>query len=446
MSTDSMPPGGPDWRRQSYLREEAEGSKSSGLATILLVLLAATVLCIAGYFVARVVFFDSRPAPLPSSVTRAALSPTEGLGSQAPLDSGGPGAIRVVINPQQGYINDLVTVTGQGWWPGEAVFVFLRSSQEGDGPGFAYAAAVADGQGRIHTAFTFPNEMRWIGETWADVVARGTRSALEATTQFTLVAPTPTNTAPLPTARPTLLATKTVWPTETLTPVPTPTPDMIIKDWRGEYYANPSLSGDPVYVRNDVAIDFNWGGGSPDPRLPADHFSARWGRRQFFPEGSYRFTVLPDDGVRFWIDGQLLVDEWHDGGSVPYSFDLYVSEGEHSLLVEYFENLGGAMIRLTWTKILPPTNTPPPTAVPTHTPLPTAQPTEEPTATPSPTSTPTPTPSPTLTATATPTATPTATATATNTPTATPTSTDTATATPTPTDTPSPTVQFAARP
>jgi hypothetical protein len=428
-----MPPGGPDWRRQSYLREEAEGSKSSGLAAILLVLLAATVLCIAAFFVARVLFFDSRPAPLPSSVTRVVLSATDGLGSQAPLGSDEPGAIRVVINPQQGYVNDLVTVTGQGWWPGEPVFVFLRSSQEGDGPGFAYAASVADDQGRIHTAFTFPNEIRWIGESWADVIARGTRSTLEATTQFSLVAPTATSTVPLPTARPTLLPTNTAWATETLTPTPTPTPDRIISDWRGEYYANPSLAGDPVYVRNDVTIDFNWGGGSPDPRLPDDHFSARWGRGLFFPEGFYRFTILPDDGVRFWIDGQLFIDEWHDSGLVPYSFELYLPEGEYSLWLEYYENLGGAMIQLTWTKIVPPTNTPPPTATPTPTPLPTARPTEQPTATPSPTNTPTAMPSSTPTATVTPTATSSPTFTATNTPTATPTSTDTATVTPSPT-------------
>jgi hypothetical protein len=208
---------------------------------------------------------------------------------------------------------------------------------------------------------------------------------------------------------------------------------MIISDWRGEYYANPSLAGDPVYVRNDVTIDFNWGGGSPDPRLPDDHFSVRWGRRLFFPEGAYRFTILPDDGVRFWMDGQLLIDEWHDSGLVPYSLELYVPEGEYSLWLEYYENLGGAMIQFTWIKIAPPTNTPPPTATPTRTPLPTARLTDTPSPTFTATNTPTATPSPTFTATNTPTATPSFTFTATNTPTATPTSTDTATVTPSPT-------------
>jgi hypothetical protein len=441
MSTESIPPDRSDWRRRSTQREEAEGSKPSSLVVVVLVLLAAAVLCSVGFLVVRVLFFDSPPAPLPSSVTRAALAATDGAGLPASSPSSEPGAVWVAIDPHQGYVNTLVTVTGQGWWPGEAVFVFLRSPNEGDGPGFAYAAAVTDQQGRIHTALTFPNEMRWIGESRADVIARGTRSGLEAATQFALVAPTPTLTAPPPTARPTLLPSSTAWPTETPTPAPTPTPDMIIRDWRGEYYANPWLSGDPVYVRNDVAIDFNWGGGSPDPRLPDDQFSARWGRKQSFSEGFYRFTILSDDGVRFWIDGQLFVDEWHDSEMVPYTFDLYMPAGDYSLWLEYYENLGGAMVQLAWTQAIPPTDTPPPTATPTDTPAPTAQPTGTPTVTL--TATDTATATPTLTDTPAPTdtatATPTPTETATQTPTSTATPTDTAT--PTPTDTPSPTAE-----
>ena len=47
-------------------------------------------------------------------------------------------------------------------------------------------------------------------------------------------------------------------------------------DWRGEYFANPDLSGEPALVRNDTAVDFDWGDTSPAPGLvPADEFSAR---------------------------------------------------------------------------------------------------------------------------------------------------------------------------
>ncbi|NIV29125.1 MAG: hypothetical protein GWN58_06325, partial [Anaerolineae bacterium] len=175
--------------------------------------------------------------------------------------------------------------------------------------------------------------MRWVGHDRADVIARGSRSGLEAITQFTLVAPTPTSTAPLPTARPTLPAGQTPGvsdtpaPTDTPTVTPTSTPDVIISDWLGEYFANPLVSGAPVLFRNDLTIGFNWGSGSPDPRIPVDQFSARWTRRQDFAAGFYRFTVMADDGVRFWIDGQLILDEWRDGVLLPYSLDLYLPQG-----------------------------------------------------------------------------------------------------------------------
>jgi len=142
--------------------------------------------------------------------------------------------------------------------------------------------------------------------------------------------------------------------------------------------------GDPVLVRNDVTIDFNWGLGSPGWGIPDDGFSARWMRRLYFDEGAYRFTVLADDGVRVWSDGRLLLDEWHDSTQDTYTFDVYMPAGEHTLQVEYYENLGGARVYVAWIKTepetptpsVPPTNTPPipaePTAMvfPTSTPLP----------------------------------------------------------------------------
>jgi hypothetical protein len=277
---------------------------------------------------------------------------------------------------------------------------------------------VADNDGRFHTAFTFPYEMRWIDAEWAEVIGRGSRSGFEATTRFELVAPTPTNTLPPPTPRPTLPRTQTPLPTDTpeaATATPTSTPDIIISDWLGEYFANPGVAGSPVLIRNDTAIDFNWGAGSPGPGMPNDQFSARWTRRQAFHEGFYRFTIQVDDGVRFWIDGHLLADEWHDSTAVPYTVELHLPQGERSLRLEYFENVGGAMARLAWQQIEPPTVTPSPTPTATHTPSPTATgtasstatdtpsptPTELPTPTPSPTDTPSPTPSPTPTDTAT---------------------------------------------
>ena len=213
----------PERRSSSDRRGEGQpaASKVGGYAVALLLLLAVSVLCVVGFIVIRVLFSDSPPATLPASVTRTDQPTTVSSGSQA-TSTAVPGSVRITITPQAGYVNTLVTVSGQGWWPAEPVFVFLRSLDEGDGPGYAYAAAVADERGSIHTAFTFPNEMRWVGQERADVIARGSRSGLEAITQFSLIVPTPTSTAPLPTARPTLPTGQTPGPSDTPTPTDTP--------------------------------------------------------------------------------------------------------------------------------------------------------------------------------------------------------------------------------
>jgi hypothetical protein len=121
--------------------------------------------------------------------------------------------------------------------------------------------------------------------------------------------------------------------------------------WRGEYYNNMTLSGDPVLVRDDTSIDFNWGSGTPGSGLPSDGFSVRWTRTVDFGSGGfYRFTATSDDGARLWINGHLLVDKWFDRAFTAYSGDIYVS-GEVPIKLEYYENGGLAAVRLTWTLV-----------------------------------------------------------------------------------------------
>jgi hypothetical protein len=110
------------------------------------------------------------------------------------------------------------------------------------------------------------------------------------------------------------------------------------------------LNGPPRLVRDDPALDFNWGGLSPDASIPNDDFSARWTRVVTFDDSTYYFTVEADDGVRVWIDGDLIFDEWHDAQHTPYGKDVHVSAGPHTMRVEYYEHLGSAMIRLSWRK------------------------------------------------------------------------------------------------
>jgi hypothetical protein len=127
--------------------------------------------------------------------------------------------------------------------------------------------------------------------------------------------------------------------------------DEDIDDWRGEYWDNDDLSGNPEVVRNDEKIDFNWGNGSPDDDIDDDTFSARWTRELDFRRGLYRFYARADDGIRVWVDGDRIINQWHENDfDETYEAEVFL-DGETDLRVEYFENRGGARVRFWWDRI-----------------------------------------------------------------------------------------------
>jgi hypothetical protein len=159
-------------------------------------------------------------------------------------------------------------------------------------------------------------------------------------------------------------------------------------DWKGEYWPNRTLEGMPVVVRNDETIDFRWGPGAPALGLPEDDFAARWTRKATFKPGVYRFHALADDGIRVYVDGKPVINEWHTGnGSEVYTVDLALRD-EHKIVVEYYERGGEAMAKFWWRRVgdwptptpVPPAPTPTPTPIPTPTPTPMPAPNQLPVA------------------------------------------------------------------
>jgi len=134
-------------------------------------------------------------------------------------------------------------------------------------------------------------------------------------------------------------------------------------DWKGEYYNNATLSGGPTITRYDANVNFNWGTGSPDGAIPVDYFSVRWTRNFYFNAGTWRFTTTTDDGVRLWVDGNLVIDKWFPQTATAYSVDVSLAAGNHSIQMEYFEQTLNASALLSYTPInapVPPPVPPPP--------------------------------------------------------------------------------------
>ena len=74
----------------------------------------------------------------------------------------------------------------------------------------------------------------------------------------------------------------------------------------------------PVLVRTDPMVNFDWGTTSAGPAVPTDYSLARWTGYVHVPSaGSYTFGVLADEGFRLTVNGTLQ-DQWSStGGTTP---------------------------------------------------------------------------------------------------------------------------------
>jgi PKD repeat protein len=118
--------------------------------------------------------------------------------------------------------------------------------------------------------------------------------------------------------------------------------------WKASYFANQTLSGTAAGERCEATIDYDWGDGGPTGvGVGTDNFSVRWVKLQNFAAGTYSFTATADDGVRVYLDGTLVIDQWKDQSPTTYTASRSVTAGSHEVKVEYYENGGDAVAKLT---------------------------------------------------------------------------------------------------
>lgn len=144
-----------------------------------------------------------------------------------------------------------------------------------------------------------------------------------------------------------VVPTSTPLPAPTSTSPPPPTPNLML-GWRSTFYNNRTLSGEPVLVDDLPDANFTWGSGSPAPAVTVDNFSARFERRFALPRGYHRFELRADDGVRFWLNNQLLIDGWGSTGDTIYSTGVQLASGVYDFRIEYFEATGNAYLQFIY--------------------------------------------------------------------------------------------------
>jgi plastocyanin len=106
-----------------------------------------------------------------------------------------------------------------------------------------------------------------------------------------------------------------------------------------------------VTTRLDPEVDFDWGSDRAHPLLPTNNFHVVW-EGTVLPEFSerYRLRIQADGGVRLWIGGELLIDDW-----IAAPFTLYRSATASleadiptPIRIEYFDTTKDADIKLRW--------------------------------------------------------------------------------------------------
>jgi hypothetical protein len=132
-------------------------------------------------------------------------------------------------------------------------------------------------------------------------------------------------------------------------PPPPPPPPTGGTGLRGDYYT-PGF-GSLLMTRVDPTVNFSWLSGSPAAGVPQDNFTVRWtGQIQAPVTGTYTFSTVADDGVRLWVNGQQIINDWtsHPATTNTSSGVTLQSGVQYAIRLEYYEETGYASVSLRW--------------------------------------------------------------------------------------------------
>jgi len=113
---------------------------------------------------------------------------------------------------------------------------------------------------------------------------------------------------------------------------------------------NELIRSPPLAEAHVPAIDFVWGAGAPAAGVPADRFATVASASIDLPAGRWHVRTVSDDGIRVWIDRELVIDDWTWHPPKDNSTTVELNEGTHDIRVEHFEIDGHAQLQLVITR------------------------------------------------------------------------------------------------
>jgi beta-glucosidase len=127
------------------------------------------------------------------------------------------------------------------------------------------------------------------------------------------------------------------------------TPDGSQNGLKGEYFNNRNVEGNPVLTRIDNQLEFDWPW-SPGDGVTDDDFSIRWtGYIQSEKSFDGWLGLSSDDGIRMWVDDQLVIDNWTKGATSMVTTPKNIEAGKkYKVRIEMWEGGWGARAHLRW--------------------------------------------------------------------------------------------------
>lgn len=157
---------------------------------------------------------------------------------------------------------------------------------------------------------------------------------------------------------------------EAVPPTSTPLTCDTTSPWTADYWSNKTLTGAPDVTRCEATVGENYGSGGPSGTgVGSNNFSARWASTFTTATAkSVKVDVTSDDGVRVYVDGERVIDQWRDQAATSYSgISSELAPGEHTIRVEYYESTGDAVITAGYTLVDPAPVDPGPDNIPADT-------------------------------------------------------------------------------
>lgn len=115
----------------------------------------------------------------------------------------------------------------------------------------------------------------------------------------------------------------------------------------GQYFHNADFTG--LALERVEAVNYQWSA-APAPGVDGESFSARWtGQVEAVYSEAYTFRTVSNDGVRLWVDGVLLVDNWTNHAATVNTGVMTLEAGRrYDVRLNYYDNTGTAVMRLQW--------------------------------------------------------------------------------------------------